>query len=332
MFFLPRHSQNKITKAKLRERITMRLRKILLLLILLPTILSACQPAKETGKEEHKLNVVATIFPVYDFARNVGGDKINITMLLPPGADAHHYELRPGDIIKVSKTDILLFTNFDMEPWTYQIINAADRNTNMLATETGNGAVLITLNQEEKHDEHISGFDPHIWLDMDNAQKMVDNISAAFIQKDSRNSDYYKENARDYKARLMALDQRYRKELNGCRTKTILHAGHGAFAYLAKRYNLQYIAAYNVLADAEPSPQKIVTLVQQVKTEKVPYIYYENMINPRLAKMIAEETGAGLLKLNNGHDIGSTEMKKSVSFISIMENNLTSLKKGMRCP
>ena len=131
---------------------------------------------------------------------------------------------------------------------------------------------------------------------------------------------------------MIALDQRYRTELTRCKTKTILHAGHWAFAYLAKRYNLKYIAAYNVLADAEPSPQKIVTLVQQVKTENVPYIYYEDMINPRLAQTIAKETGAGLLKLNNGHDIGSTEMKKGVSFISVMENNLTNLKKGMRCP
>jgi zinc transport system substrate-binding protein len=115
---------------------------------------------------------------------------------------------------------------------------------------------------------------------------------------------------------LIALDQRYRAELTGCKTKTILHAGHWAFAYLVKRYNLKYIAAYNVLADAEPSPQKIVALVQQVKTEKVPYIYYEDMINPRLAHMIAKETGVGLLKLNNGHDISRASMKKGESFMS----------------
>jgi zinc transport system substrate-binding protein len=314
-------------------------RKILFLFIISLTLFSACQPAKESNMEEQKLKVIATIFPVYDFARNIGGDKINVTMLLPPGTDAHHYELRPGDIIKVGKSDVFLFTNFEMEPWAYKIINAAEKNTNMMAVETGNGAVLLPHHHEDAHDDHdgyhhdhASGFDPHIWLDMDNAQKMVDNITAAFIKKDSRNSDYYLKNAHDYKLKLMALDQKYRTELNGCKTKTILHAGHWAFAYLTKRYNLKYIAAYNVLADAEPSPQKIVTLVQQVKTEKIPYIYYEDMINPRLAHMIAKETGAGLLKLNNGHDIGSTEMKKGVSFISIMENNLTNLKKGMRCP
>jgi zinc transport system substrate-binding protein len=292
----------------------------------------SCQPAKESNKEDQKLRVIATIFPIYDFARNIGGNKINVAMLLPPGTDAHHYELRPGDIIKVSKSDIFLFTNFEMEQWAYKIINAAEKNTNMLAVETGNGAFLLPLNKEEEPDDHDSDFDPHIWMDMDNAQKMVDSITTAFIKKDSRNSDYYLKNAYNYKLKLIALDQRYRAELTGCKTKTILHAGHWAFAYLVKRYNLKYIAAYNVLADAEPSPQKIVALVQQVKTEKVPYIYYEDMINPRLAHMIAKETGVGLLKLNNGHDISRASMKKGESFISLMENNLTNLKKGMRCP
>lgn len=313
-------------------------KKIMLLLLLFLVFLLSCQPAKESGREEQKLKVIATIFPVYDFARNVGGDKISITLLMPPGTDAHHYELKPQDIIKVSKTDIFLFTNFDMEPWSYKIINAADRNTNMLAVETGNGAVLMPFNKEEAHDDdddhhhHASSFDPHIWLDMDNAQKMVDNIASALIKKDSRNSDYYLKNARDYKLKLAALDKRYRTELGGCKTKTILHAGHWAFAYLAKRYNLKYVAAYNILADSEPSPQKIVALVQQIRTEKVPFIYYESMIDPRLAQTISKETGAGLLKLNNGHDVSKTDIKKGESFILLMENNLINLKKGMRCP
>jgi zinc transport system substrate-binding protein len=311
----------------------MHLKKISLFILVLLSFLLSCQPAKESNKAENKLKVIATIFPIYDFARNIGGDKINVTMLLPPGTDAHHYELKPKDIINVGKSDIFLFTNFEMEQWAYKIINAAEKNTNMLAIETGNGAVLLPLNAEGGEQEnHVSRFDPHIWLDMDNAQKMVDNIAAAFIKKDSRNSDYYLRNAHNYKLKLIALDQRYRTELTKCKMKTILHAGHWAFAYLAKRYNLKYIAAYNVLADAEPSPQKIVTLIQQVETEKVPYIYYEDMINPRLAQMIAKETGAGLLKLNNGHDQSKAGIERGESFISLMENNLTNLKKGMLCP
>ena len=308
-------------------------KKIALLFLLLISFLLSCQPAKESNREDQKLRVIATIFPIYDFARNIGGDKIKVTMLLPPGTDAHHYELKPEDIVKVSKTDIFLFTNFEMEQWAYKIINAAEKNTNMLAIETGAGAVLLPLNAEgEEQENHVSKFDPHIWLDMDNAQKMVDNIAAAFIKKDSRNSDYYLKNAHNYKLKLIAVDQRYRAELTRCKTKTILHAGHWAFAYLAKKYNLNYIAAYNVSADAEPSPQKMVDLVQQGKSQRIAYIYYESMINPRLAQMIARETGAGLLKLNNGHDVSKTDIKSGESFISLMEKNLTNFKKGLQCP
>jgi zinc transport system substrate-binding protein len=308
-------------------------RKMVLIFLLLLSFLLSCQPAKESGREDQKLRVIATIFPIYDFARNIGGDKIKVTMLLPPGTDAHHYELKPEDIVKVSKTDIFLFTNFEMEQWAYKIINAAEKNTNMLAIETGAGAVLLPLSEEgEEQNNHVSKFDPHIWLDMDNAQKMVDNIAAALIKKDSRNSDYYLKNAHNYKLKLIALDQRYRAELTRCKTKTILHAGHWAFAYLAKKYNLNYIAAYNVSADAEPSPQKMINLVQQVKSQRVAYIYYESMINPRLAQTIARETGAHLLKLNNGHDISKADIKSGETFISLMEKNLTNLKKGLQCP
>jgi zinc transport system substrate-binding protein len=308
-------------------------KKIALLFLLLISFLLSCQPAKESNREDQKLRVIATIFPIYDFARNIGGDKIKVTMLLPPGTDAHHYELKPENIVKVSKTDIFLFTNFEMEQWAYKIINAAEKNTNMLAIETGAGAVLLPLNAEgQEQENHVSKFDPHIWLDMDNAQKMVDNIAAAFIKKDSRNSDYYLRNAHNYKLKLIVLDQRYRTELTKCKTKTILHAGHWAFAYLAKKYNLNYIAAYNVSADAEPSPQKMINLVQQVKSQGVAYIYYESMINPRLAQTIARETGAGLLKLNNGHDISKADIKSGETFISLMEKNLTNFKKGLQCP
>src|SRR5664280_660169 len=306
---------------------------ISLLILLLLSFLLSCQPAKESTGEDQKLRVIATIFPIYDFARNIGGDKIKATLLLPPGTDAHHYELKPEDILKVCKTDIFLVTNFEMEQWAYKIINAAEKNTNMLAIETGAGAVLLPLNEErEEHKNRVSKFDPHIWLDMDNAQKMVDNIAAAFIKKDSSNSDYYLKNARNYKLKLIALDQRYRAELTKCKTKTILHSGHWAFAYLAKRYNLNYISAYNVSADAEPSPQKMIDLIEQVKRQRVTYIYYESMINPRLAEMIARATGAGLLKLNNGHDVSKADIKSGESFISLMETNLTNLKKGMQCP
>jgi zinc transport system substrate-binding protein len=304
-------------------------KKFLISILFFPLILS-CQ-AREADQRFGKIQAVATIFPVYDFARIVGGDKVKVTLLLPPGSDAHNFEPKPEDILKISKSDLFFFASFEMEHWAYKIIKAAAENTNMVAIETGNGAVLIPLTEGDDDEKNLSKFDPHIWLDMDNAQKMVDNIASAFIKKDSRNSDYYLKNAREYKLKLIDLDKKYREGLNKCRSKVILHAGHWAFAYLANKYHIRYIAASNVSADAEPSPQKILSLIGQIKTNKIPYVYYESLTAPRLAYTIAGETGAGLLKLNNGHNISKQDLQKNKSFLTMMEDNLVSLKKGMQC-
>lgn len=306
-------------------------------------ITSCKQATEESVKPDHRLKVIATIYPLYDFARAIGGDKVTVTMLLPPGSDAHHYELKPNDIVRVSKADIFLFASFEMEQWAYKIIEAAAENTNMLAVETGQGTNLLMLSEPSDHDKshddalheetdkHGTKYDPHIWLDFDNAQKIVDNITKAFINKDPNNSELYKTNAQRYKQSLTALDKKYRAELSNCKSRTVLHAGHWAFAYLAQRYNIRYVAASNISADAEPSPQQIMTLIEQIKSQKLTHIFYEDLTAPRLAQTLSGETGVGLLKLNNGHDISKKDMQHGVTFIMLMENNLTNLKQGMQC-
>ena len=306
-------------------------KKLFLYLFVFFSFLGACQPTGDENKADRKLKVIATIFPIYDFALNVGGDRVKVTLLLPPATDAHNYELKPEDIVNVSKADIFLFTNFKMEQWAYKIIKDAGEKTNVLPIETGSDTVLLPLTDGDDQVKDASRFDPHIWLDLDNAQKMVDNIARAFIKKDSRNSDYYLKNAQEYKLKLISLDQRYRNELNNCKTKTILHAGHRAFAYLAKKYNFIYRASSNITDAAESTPQKMVSLIEQVKAEKIRYIYYDDLAPTHPAQTIAKESGAGLLKLSNGHNIGKKDMKSGLSFILLMENNLNTLKKGMQC-
>ncbi len=306
-------------------------------------LLSSCSPPPENpAKPNDRLQVTATIYPIYDFARVVGGEKVSVSMLMPPGADAHHYEPPPSDIIKVIKSDIFLFTGFGMEQWAQRILKAAEGNSNMLAVETGRGARLIeTSIDADRHDDHphahdksnskSTKYDPHIWLDFDNARIMVDHIAQAFILKDPKNRSYYQANAETYKRRLADLDKKYRTELSRCPSRTILHAGHWAFAYLAQRYRLEYVSAYNVSADSEPSPSQIMSLIERIRSQRLSYIFYEEMASPRLAQTLAAETGAKLLKLQNGHDIGKEEIQSGVSFLTMMENNLNRLKQGMQC-
>lgn len=300
-------------------------------LLLLPLILS-CQNSRETAKPENKLQVIATIFPLYDMARNIGGDKVKVSMLLPPATDAHNFELKPDDIIRISKADLFLYVNMEMEHWAYKVIAATSSNSKLLPVETGSGIAMLTLTgNDEEEDHHSSRFDPHIWLDFSNAQKMADNITAALVKIDPRHSDYYSKNAAEYKNKLAALDNKFRNGLTGCKSRTILHAGHWAFAYLANKYGLKYYSVYNVSADSEPEPQKIMAMIQQIKDTKASHIYSEELINPRLAETIAKETGVSLLKLNNGHTISKSEMSRGVSFLSLMEENLVNLKKGLQC-
>jgi zinc transport system substrate-binding protein len=306
-------------------------KKCFFCLLLTLVIICSCQQSAESPQQDNRLRVIATIYPIYDFARNIGGDKVKVSLLLPPATDVHHFEPRPEDIVKISKSDIFLFTNFEMEQWAYRIIKAAAENTNMLAVETGNGAVLLPLADGHDEEKNSSKYDPHIWLDLDNARTMVDNIASAFVKRDPRNSDYYLHNAREYKLKLMDMDNRYREGLAKCRKKVILHAGHWAFAYLANKYNLKYIAAYTVSADSEPAPQKILELIEQTKSQKIFYIFHEDLVAPRLAQTIANETGAGLLKLYNGHSISKEDWKKGTSFLAMMEENLVNLKLGMQC-
>jgi zinc transport system substrate-binding protein len=306
-------------------------KKIFIFLLLLLPLIFSCQNSRETGHQDNKLQIIATIFPLYDFARNIGGDKIKVSMLLPPATDAHNFELKPDDIVRISKADLFLYVNMEMEHWAYKVIKATSSNTKLLPVETGSRITMLPLTNRGGEDNHSSKFDPHIWLDFNNAQKMVDNIAAALVKIDSRNSDYYLKNAAGYKSKLAALDNKFRTGLTGCKSRTILHAGHWAFAYLANRYGLEYFSAYNVSADSEPEPQKIMTLIQQIRDTKAPYIYSEDLINPRLAQMIAREAGVSLLKLNNGHTISKAEMARGVSFLTLMEDNLVNLKKGMQC-
>ena len=307
-------------------------------LIILTLITLSCKLSEDYGAQNDKLKVVASIFPLYDFARAIGGEKVSVSMLIPAGADAHNYELRPDEIVKVINTDVFLFINFEMEHWAHKIISSAAEKTNMLAVETGQGTILLPLTASFQHDlptnhEHnTSRFDPHIWLDFANAQIIIDNITEAFINKDQKNSDYYKNNASEYKSQLIAMDKKYHRGLAKCQSNTILHAGHWAFAYLAKRYKLKYIAAYSTSAEAEPLPENIFNLVEQTKKMKTPYIFYEDFIAPRLARAISQETGAELLKLNNGHDLSKNDIKKGVTFLKLMEENLLNLQKGLSCP
>ena len=286
---------------------------------------------------DDKLQGVATLFPLYDFSRQIAGDKAKVSLLLPPGTEAHTFEPKPGDIIKISKADLFIYTGPFMEPWVEEVL-VGIVNKKLAVINASTGIQLAGQEhhddaaQAEEHQHHHGQFDPHIWVDPVMAQQIVNTIAGGFALKDPVNKDYYIANAKSYNDKLAALDIRIRQTLEKCKNKTILYGGHFAFGYFARRYGLEYLSPYAGFSpDAEPTPRKIAELIEKMKSLDCKYIFYEELLEPRVAKIIAESTGARLLLLHGAHNVSKEELEKGVTYLEIMEGNLERLKLGLGC-
>src|SRR5450631_2912172 len=290
-------------------------------------MLNACQKkeAPVSASSQKKLVVVTTLFPLYDFARIIGGDKVDVSLILPPGVEAHSFEPKPEDAARVTKADLFIFTNEYMEPWAVKFVTGMNAS-NVTLVDSSKGVTFLKAGKEGDGDEHEThngtehhhhggGMDPHIWLDFSNARIMVDNIASAMITRDPKNKAYYLANAAAYKTELDKLDTEYRKGLSSCNKRVFLHGGHYTFGYLANRYGLQYESASAVNADAEPTPAKLIALIKQVKSLGLKYVFSEELLSPRVSEMIAKETVTSVLMLHGAHNISKDDMAHGATFI-----------------
>jgi zinc transport system substrate-binding protein len=297
----------------------------------------ACQKkeAQAPGSSPKKLTIVTTLFPLYEFAKAVAGDKAEVKLLLPPGVEPHSFEPKPDDMVRVSKADLVVYTNEFMEPWAVKMLKTIA--TKPVIVDCSKGVALIKSGPEEDagpaHEgEHHGGVDPHIWLDFTNAQIMVQNIADGLIAKDPANKAFYQANAQAYQQELKKLDQDYQVGLGNCAKRVFLHGGHFAFGYLAKRYGLSYRSAQAINPDSEPTPSKIAELIREMRSNGLKFVYSEELLSPATAEMIAKETGATVLPINAAHNISKEDFDKKVTFLSIMRQNLVQLRKGLQCP
>ena len=275
-------------------------------------------PQQAFSKEDPKIKIVTTLFPQFDFTRQIGKDRVDVVLLLPPGVEAHSFEPKPRDMALINGSDIFIYTDRNMEPWALSLLKGV-KNKGLAAVEAGKGVRRM-------------GSDPHIWLDMDNASLMADNIADALIGKDPENRAYYEENLKAYKLKLRQMDERFRAAFAKCRTRVFIYAGHPAFGYFTRRYNLTCLSPYKGYSpDSEPAPRSVMELVDRIRENGIKIVYYEELLPPKLAATIAAETGAGTLPLNGAHNVGKDDIKAGVTFLSIMEEDLINLKKGLEC-
>lgn len=284
------------------------------------------------------MQVVTSLFPLYDFARSIAGDTAKVTLLLPPAMEPHTFEPKPDDMIRISRSALFIYTSRYMEPWVEAVIKGIDKKT-VRVVEAG-GLATYRAAAPDNDDHHglknvghqkHKVMDPHIWLDFSNAAIMVDAILEGFISADPANTGLYRKNADELKVRLAALDARFREALASCATRKLMHAGHYTFGYLARRYNLQYHALSGISSDAEPSAFKMAALIREIRSSGTSYLFAEELLSPRLAETLAQETSVQILTLHGAHNLSLDEFSKGATFVDLMNRNLEHLQKGLKC-
>ena len=279
----------------------------------------------------NKVKIITSVFPLREFAEAVCGERGEVNLLLPPGAEIHTWRPRPSDIVRISSADIFIYIGRDLEPWLHDILKSV-KSTNMRVLEASQGMSLI---EEESHEhQHVhehEAVDPHIWLDFEIDQIIVDKIVAVLSDVDPEGSSVFRENAAFYKKNLRSLDIKYTKELKSCVHRTLILGGHAAFGYLARRYNLRQISLYGLSPDSKPTPKQLIEVVEQAKKHRIKTIFFEIAVSDDLARVIAREVGARTLVLNPGANLTKEQLKSGVTFFDIMEKNLENLKDGLIC-
>lgn len=314
---------------------------VVILIVIMGAVFVGLNFKKNNQVKGDKISVITTLFPLYDFAKEIGGDKVQVFLLLPPGIEAHAFEPKPSDIVKINESDLFIYTGKFMEPWTEDIIKSIT-NKNVKVVDSSIGIELMKENSheeeheleglhKEEYEHHHGGVDPHIWLGFNNSQIMVSNIAKVLAEKDPANADFYNTNTSLYIKKLSALDESYKNTLSICKTREVVYGGHYAFGYLAKRYNLGYVSAQGFSPDSEPTAKDMITLVDQIKKNNINYVFYEELASPKIAETLSKETGTKLLLLNGAHNLSKEEIDNNVSFLSIMEKNLVNLKTGLSC-
>lgn len=305
-------------------------------IIVLACLVGLAGPAPAFAEPPPKPVVFATLFPILDFAREIAGDRADVVPLLPPGAEVHSYSPTPADMMRLSRARLFLYLADDMEIWAPGLV--ADAPATLLVRTVAPESSAFFGKEAETHEHDAScehrplGLDPHIWLDPLRAQAMADRIAAALAEADPAHAAEYRANCTALQGRIMDLHAEIEQGLAGCQTRTLISGGHFAFGHFAERYGLEHLSPYEGFSpNAQPSPRALAELVRTMRERGTTAIFYEEVLDPRLARVLADETGARLLPLHALHNRTPADVASGATYFTLMRRNLENLRIGLGC-
>ncbi len=307
---------------------------IIILAIALVSLDSGCtarvkeEPLK-TGEIKKQLKVYTTIYPLYDFARNVGRERVSVTNMVPPGVEPHEYEPSPKDIASVESGGVFIYCGAGMESWAHQVAKTL-KERGAIVVDGSKGIELLSIDGSNLQPDRTSASrtDPHIWLDPLRAVQVVENIKEGLCAADPERREYYEINAARYKEELLQLHNEYCEALSSPPKRSFV-TSHAAFGYLAHRYGLNQIPLRGISPETEPSPGRMAEVIDTIRKEKIEYIFIETTVSPKVSEIIAAETGAKILVLNPLGNLTRDEIAAGKNYLSVMRENLQALKTAL---
>lgn len=289
-------------------------------------LLAGCQGSTGGGdssgpvvqtQQSSEVSVMTSFYPLYEIAREVGGENLVVRNLVPAGAEPHDYEPSPKDIAALQSTDLLVVNGLQLEPWLEK-----------LAPELQRSGVRV-LNQSAQV-RGIVANDPHIWLDPVLYSQEAEFFQKAVADIDPSNAEKYLQRAKIFQDKLSQLDQDFRNGLRDCAMKDFV-TNHAAFGYLAKRYGLNMISVAGFSPESEPSPKVLVDLTDLLRKKQIKYVLVETLVSSKVGETLANEVGAQTLVVNPLEGLTDGEIAEGKNYFSVMRENLRNLQIAMNC-
>ena len=286
--------------------------KKVILFILSILIFAALIPGCNTqNTDSDKLTIISTVFPGYDFARQITGDKAEVSILLPAGSESHHFEPTPKDIVKIQNCDLFIYTGGENDAWVEEIISSLDT-----APVT---VKMLDVAEMPTDDEHV-------WTSPLYAGKISQLIKDALCKIDPENETFYSENYNTYSAELLKLDESFRDFFETYKP-IMVFGDRFPLKHFAEAYDITYYSAFEgCSAETEPSAAELANIIKVVKTQNIDTIFCIEFSNRKVAKSISEATGAEIRQFHTCHNVTQEELNNGATYISLMEENLRVLK------
>lgn len=308
--------------------------------------ISGCGKTEKVQKPEGKISIVTTIFPYYDFVRQLAGDKADVRLLLSPGSDPHSYEPTPSDIVAIENCDLFIYNGGESDEWVDGVLSSIE-NKNVKVMKM---MEYVTLRHEQSMDhnhehaehedmddndeghDHEEGeeYDEHIWTSIRNAERMSASIADELISLDSKNSDYYNEKKADYISSLDSLDKKFTEVANNKKRDTLVFGDRFPFLYFVSDYDLGYECAFPGCShETEPSTAVVSHLIDFTRENNIPVVFYLELSSGKIAQIISEDSSAKTMQFSSCHNVTKEDFENGATYISVMEQNLEALKEAL---